>query len=122
MTTAPTRPHVLVVVAHPDDETFGCGSLLLHAAAAGARTSVLCATRGEAGNVAPGVRVPTTGVAASPRGRTARRRPRTGRLGRGPARLHRLRHGRRDRGRLAVRGAVPLGGGRRCAGRRAARP
>ena len=38
-----------VVVAHPDDETFGCGSLLLHAAAAGATTSVLCATRGEAG-------------------------------------------------------------------------
>ncbi len=40
---------VQVVVAHPDDETFGCGSLLLHAAAAGARTSVVCATRGEAG-------------------------------------------------------------------------
>ena len=63
MTTARTRPQVLVVVAHPDDETFGCGSLLLHAAASGARTSVVCATRGEAGNVAPGVRVPTTGVA-----------------------------------------------------------
>lgn len=40
---------VQVVVAHPDDETFGCGSLLLHAAAAGATTSVVCATRGEAG-------------------------------------------------------------------------
>src|SRR5690242_4937705 len=38
-----------VVVAHPDDETFGCGSLLLHAAAKGATTSVVCATRGEAG-------------------------------------------------------------------------
>jgi LmbE family N-acetylglucosaminyl deacetylase len=38
-----------LVVAHPDDETFGCGSLLLHAAAAGATTSVVCATRGEAG-------------------------------------------------------------------------
>ncbi len=54
---------MLVVVAHPDDETFGCGSLLLHAAASGARTAVVCATRGEAGRVAPGVRVPTTGVA-----------------------------------------------------------
>ena len=38
-----------VVVAHPDDETFGCGSLLLHAAGAGAVTGVCCATRGELG-------------------------------------------------------------------------
>ncbi len=44
----------MVVVAHPDDETFGCGSLLLHAAASGAETAVVCATRGEAGQPAPG--------------------------------------------------------------------
>jgi LmbE family N-acetylglucosaminyl deacetylase len=44
-----TGPRLQLVVAHPDDETFGCGSLLLHAAAAGATTSVVCATRGEAG-------------------------------------------------------------------------
>jgi LmbE family N-acetylglucosaminyl deacetylase len=43
------RPRLQLVVAHPDDETFGCGSLLLHAAAAGAVTAVCCATRGEAG-------------------------------------------------------------------------
>ena len=45
---------LLVVVAHPDDETFGCGSLLAHAADLGVRTTVACATRGEAGSPAPG--------------------------------------------------------------------
>lgn len=45
---------VLVTVAHPDDEAFGCGSVLAHAAARGARTVVACATRGELGEPAPG--------------------------------------------------------------------
>lgn len=40
---------LLAVVAHPDDESFGCGSILLHARANGYETAVLCATRGEAG-------------------------------------------------------------------------
>lgn len=47
-------PRLVVVVAHPDDETFGTGSVLLHAAATGAATTVICATRGEAGEVTPG--------------------------------------------------------------------
>lgn len=47
-------PRLLVVVAHPDDETFGCGSMLLQAAASGWETTVACATRGEAGEPAPG--------------------------------------------------------------------
>ena len=45
---------LLVVVAHPDDETFGCGSLLAHAADRGAVTRVVCATRGEQGESADG--------------------------------------------------------------------
>lgn len=45
---------LLLAVAHPDDETFGCGSLLAHAAAAGAEITVVCATRGEAGAPAEG--------------------------------------------------------------------
>lgn len=45
---------LLVVVAHPDDETFGCGSLLAHAAGSGVSTTVACATRGEAGSPTPG--------------------------------------------------------------------
>jgi LmbE family N-acetylglucosaminyl deacetylase len=52
--TADQPPRLLVVVAHPDDETFGCGSLLLHAAATGVTTYVACATRGEVGEPAPG--------------------------------------------------------------------
>jgi LmbE family N-acetylglucosaminyl deacetylase len=39
---------VLAVIAHPDDESFGLGAVLSHAAARGAMVSVLCFTRGEA--------------------------------------------------------------------------
>ena len=57
-----TTRTLLVAVAHPDDETFGCGSLLMHAAARGARTVVVCATRGEEGEVETDVPVPAGGV------------------------------------------------------------
>ena len=44
---------LLVVVAHPDDEAFGCGSLLAHASAHGVASTVVCATRGELGEPSP---------------------------------------------------------------------
>ncbi|HEV2071149.1 MAG TPA: PIG-L family deacetylase, partial [Acidimicrobiales bacterium] len=50
---------LLVVVAHPDDETFGCGSLIADAALGGAEVTVCCATRGEAGELAAGCDVPS---------------------------------------------------------------
>ena len=49
-TTRPVR--LLVTVAHPDDETFGMGSVLAHAAASGVEARVICATRGELGEPA----------------------------------------------------------------------
>jgi LmbE family N-acetylglucosaminyl deacetylase len=46
---------LLVTVAHPDDEAFGCGSVLAHAHAVGMEAVVACATRGELGEPAPGL-------------------------------------------------------------------
>jgi LmbE family N-acetylglucosaminyl deacetylase len=44
---------LLVTVAHPDDEAFGCGSVLAHARARGLESVVACATRGELGEPSP---------------------------------------------------------------------
>ena len=40
---------LLGVFAHPDDESLACGALIAAAAERGARTALLCLTRGEAG-------------------------------------------------------------------------
>lgn len=44
----PAWPTTLVVVAHPDDESFGLGAVIDAFVTAGSRVSVLCLTRGEA--------------------------------------------------------------------------
>jgi LmbE family N-acetylglucosaminyl deacetylase len=44
----PDLRSVLVVCAHPDDESFGLGAVLHAFASAGTRLAVLCFTRGEA--------------------------------------------------------------------------
>lgn len=41
--------HVLVVLAHPDDETFGCAGVIALHTQAGTPVTYVCATRGEMG-------------------------------------------------------------------------
>src|ERR1700674_3589823 len=43
------KPGLLVVMAHPDDESMGCGGLILRHTRAGIPAHLICATRGEAG-------------------------------------------------------------------------
>jgi len=47
------QKRLLAVVAHPDDETFGMGGTLAHYARAGVEVQLICATRGEVGEVEP---------------------------------------------------------------------
>jgi N-acetyl-1-D-myo-inositol-2-amino-2-deoxy-alpha-D-glucopyranoside deacetylase len=47
------RRKLLVVLAHPDDETFGVGGTLALYAKRGVDITLICATRGEAGIVEP---------------------------------------------------------------------
>lgn len=56
MTTADERlgqppVDILWILAHPDDETFGSAGTMAWAADRGLRTSYVCATRGEAGEI-----------------------------------------------------------------------
>ncbi len=47
------QPVLLAVLAHPDDETFGTGGTLALYARRGVNVHLVCATRGEAGDVTP---------------------------------------------------------------------
>ena len=49
--TEVSRRSLLAVLAHPDDESFGCGGVLAKYAAEGVRVGLICATRGEAGEI-----------------------------------------------------------------------
>ncbi len=47
----PKKPVLLAVLAHPDDETFGMGGTLAYYARRNVAAHLICATRGEAGDV-----------------------------------------------------------------------
>ncbi|MDQ3399578.1 MAG: PIG-L family deacetylase [Chloroflexota bacterium] len=54
-------PTLVTVFAHPDDETFAAGGSVASAVDAGARVVAICATRGEAGEIAdPSLATPET--------------------------------------------------------------
>lgn len=51
MQSNPTSKRLLAVLAHPDDESFGMGGTLALYAQQGVQTHLVCATRGEAGEM-----------------------------------------------------------------------
>ncbi len=56
-----TGKALLVAVAHPDDETFGMGGTMAHFADRGWQVTIVCATRGEVGEISdPSLATPET--------------------------------------------------------------
>ena len=53
MVDQPSKPVILSVLAHPDDETFGMGGTLAYYAKKGVDVYLICATRGEVGGMDP---------------------------------------------------------------------
>src|SRR6266536_712500 len=57
----PSIGGLLIAIAHPDDESFGMGGTMAAAAAAGRPVTLVCATRGEVGEIAdPALATPET--------------------------------------------------------------
>ena len=55
------KPTLLAIFAHPDDEAFGTGGSLSHYAASGLQVALICATRGEVGEISdPSFATPET--------------------------------------------------------------
>ncbi len=52
MTVGVDQRRLLAVYAHPDDESFGSGGTLALYASRGVAVSLVCATRGEVGEIA----------------------------------------------------------------------
>ncbi len=52
-TTTPSTRRLLVIYAHPDDESFGSAGTIARYTSAGVDVHYACATRGEVGGVAP---------------------------------------------------------------------
>ncbi len=50
--TMTTTPALMAIFAHPDDETFGMAGTMARATASGHRVALVCATRGEVGEIA----------------------------------------------------------------------
>ena len=63
---------ILIIMAHPDDETFSVGGTIAKYVKAGSEVSLLCATRGEAG--ASGGRSVKTGELAEIRLQSSKHR------------------------------------------------
>ena len=55
------KPSILVVFAHPDDEAFPTGGTLAHYAALGHRVVLVCATKGEVGQLKAPALAPADG-------------------------------------------------------------
>lgn len=62
--TTTSARRLLAVFAHPDDESFGCGGMLAKYAQAGVAVHLICATKGEVGDVAADLLVGYDSIAA----------------------------------------------------------